>query len=131
MHLIHVFHMLLFTRLGHDSGRRCHLLCVTVQAQAFALAIGEAYGPECNCEVATRLSAQEMATIIAEASASSLAEVCVGAAPPPLPRSPLQAICLCHNTIRSVLTLCLQSYVLLWTRQRVTSRRRRRRGKHC
>lgn len=56
-----------------------------MQAQAFALAIGEAFGPECDCEVATRLGAQQMATIIAEASVSSLAEVCVGAPPPPLP----------------------------------------------
>lgn len=52
---------------------------LVLQAQAFATAIAEAYGPECDCEVAGRLDAEEVATVIAEASASSLAEVCVGA----------------------------------------------------
>lgn len=58
-----------------------------IQAQAFATAIAEAYGPECDCEVAGRLDAEEVATVIAEASASSLAEVCVGAARQRLPEA--------------------------------------------
>lgn len=62
-----------------------------LQASAFATAISEAVGPECDCELAGRLNTRQLQTVIARTSAASLASVCVGAQrnpstlPPPPP----------------------------------------------
>ena len=50
-----------------------------MQVEAFSQGLASAVGPECNCEIAPRLRSNEVvATIIAESTASSFAQVCVG-----------------------------------------------------
>jgi len=51
----------------------------------------EAVGEECGCFLAVNLETEELVTLIAESTASSLASVCVGAPLPPA-CTPLPAI---------------------------------------
>ena len=50
-----------------------------MQASAFVTAMAEARNSDCMCDLSVNISAMEVQTIIAEASASAMASVCVGA----------------------------------------------------
>lgn len=50
----------------------------SAQANAFAEGLAETMGPNCDCDLSNNISSSMMETIIAEASASALAQTCAG-----------------------------------------------------